>query len=52
MPTLPLIALLFLLIRFYDLGIGRSLLVVLLIGALKFGIGLVLATVMTGLGLV
>ncbi len=48
---LPLVALLFLLIRFYDLGLGKSLLVVLLIGALKVGIGLVLATAMTGLGL-
>ena len=50
--VLPLVALLFLLIRFYDLGLGKSLLVVLLIGALKLGIGLVLASTLAALGLV
>jgi len=48
---LPLVALLMLLVRFYELGLGKSLLVVLLIGALKLGIGLVLGSVLMAVGL-
>lgn len=49
---LPLVALLLLLVRFYDLGIGKSLLVVLLIGALKLALGLVMASALMAVGVV
>jgi hypothetical protein len=49
---LPLVALLLLLVRFYDLGIGKSLLVVVLIGALKLALGLVMASALMAVGVV
>ena len=48
---IPLVALLLILIRFYDLGIGRSLLVVILMGVLNFAMALMLAPLLLALGL-
>ena len=49
---LPLVAMMFILLRFYELGLLKSLLVVVLIGALNIGIGLVLGALLAATGLV
>jgi len=49
---LPLVAMMFILLRFYELGLIKSVIVVILMGALNVAIGLVLGTFLATLGLV